>query len=121
MMARVARLTFESVEPISREVALARLRELDGLTRARALVSLAYHDPDWRWVQDLCLRLLNDPDVGMRGIAVLCLGHLARIHGQLDLTRVLPALRRLRDDEEVSARVADAIDDINTFVIRRSR
>jgi hypothetical protein len=42
----------------------------------QGLLSAAYYDPDWRWVQNLN---------GIRSNATMCLGHLARNHGQLDI------------------------------------
>ena len=109
-------MSFEAIEPISRELALERLQKEDGTTRARALVSLAYYDPDWRWVQNLCLELMTDADAGIRATAALCLGHIARIHKMLELDRVLPALHHLQDDPEIGWRVADVIDDIDVFL-----
>jgi hypothetical protein len=44
------------------------------------------------------------------------LGHLARIHGQLDLERVEPRLRELRADPEVAGSAEDALDDIERFM-----
>jgi HEAT repeat protein len=79
-------------------------------------VALAYHDSDVGWVQDLCLSLLADHDPGVRGTAALCLGHLARIHGTLDLHRVVPALKALLNDPEVRGTVMDAMDDIQIFI-----
>jgi len=109
-------MRYEPIEAMSRQAALVLLALDDGPTRARALLALAYFDEDWRWVQELCLELLTDPDAGMRATAALCIGHLARIHKQLDLDRVLPALHVLQDDPEVGWRAADVIGDIDTYI-----
>jgi hypothetical protein len=92
------------------------LQERDGPTRSRALLALALHDEDWRWVQNLSLELINDPDPAMRGTAVLALAHLARIHRKLDLDKVLPELKRLKHDAAISGRVEDALSDIEIFL-----
>jgi hypothetical protein len=55
-----------------------------------ALLIAAYYDPDWRWVQGVCLRFLDDTDVWVKTNAATCLGHIARIHKNLDLELVLP-------------------------------
>jgi hypothetical protein len=109
-------MEYRSVEPLSRAVAIERIRGNDGPTRAAALVSLAFHESDWRWVQDQCLSLFSDGDPGVRATAALCLGHIARIHRRLDLDRVLPALHRLQDDPNAGWQVADVMDDIDTYL-----
>jgi hypothetical protein len=80
-----------------------------------ALVRFAYHDPEWRWVQDTCLQFLDHPDTSVRGVAATCLGHVARIHGRIDGLRVVPALRRLLPIDEVGGPAEDALDDIAIF------
>ncbi len=88
----------------------------DGKTIAEALVGVTYHDPDWRWIQDTCLNLLNHPDAGVRAIAITCLGHVARIHRQLDTERVVPILTRFKSDPQLGGRAEDALDDIAHFL-----
>jgi len=110
---------YEEVLPISRELAELALRTDDEHARIDALLRLAYHDTDWTWVQDQCLRYLDDPNAGVRGMAALCLGHLARIHRRLDVDRVLPILHGLESDPQIGWRVQDALDDIEVFLGRR--
>jgi len=81
-----------------------------------ALLSSAYYDTDWRWVQSNCLRLLDDSPLEIRRIAVTCLGHLARVHRTLDADKVLQKLTALKADPSISGWVEDALDDIRTFV-----
>ncbi|TME29876.1 MAG: hypothetical protein E6I66_10580 [Chloroflexi bacterium] len=107
---------FQKVDPISRETAAKVFTEGGAEARAAALLSLAYHDPDWRWVQNTCLELFGDRSVEVRAMAALCLGHLARIHRSLDLERVLPALESQVDDPVVGPRARDALDDISVFM-----
>jgi hypothetical protein len=83
------------------------------------LLGLTNHDPDWRWVQEQSLALLDHPDQDVRGLAVTCLGHLARIHRALDLDRVIPALRQRSADPAIAERIEDTMDDIETFVTSR--
>jgi hypothetical protein len=81
-----------------------------------ALLSAAYHDPDWRWVQGVCLRFLDHSDVAVRSNAATCLGHIARIHKTLDLELVLPKLLPLKGDAAIRPWVEDALEDIRFFV-----
>lgn len=82
------------------------------------LVNVAFHDPDWRWVQDKCLELAQHPDSAVRQIAATCLGHVARIHQKLDLEKVAPVLNQLLLDSELYVRgcAEDAIGDIKMFM-----
>jgi hypothetical protein len=80
-----------------------------------ALVGLAYHEQDWRWVQSQCLRFLSSADPDVRGLAATCLGHIARILGRVDKELVLPALQPLLTDPQIAGRVEDALEDIRIF------
>ena len=81
-----------------------------------ALLSAAYYDPDWRWVQGLCLRFLDHPATDVRWNAANGLGHIARIHRNLDLELVLPKLLALKEDPSIASSVEDALDDIRHFL-----
>jgi hypothetical protein len=109
---------YEPIPEMTRAEALGMLDGTDGLSRSKALLSLALYDPDWRWVQNLSLKLLDDPDSGLKGTAALALAHLARIHRALDLDVVLPALERLKSDRNIGGRVEDALSDIQIYVKR---
>ena len=107
---------YEEPEAMDRAQAEAVLRDKDSRAACEALVRVALHDPDWAWVQEHCLRLTAAADPEVRGVAATCLGHLARIHGVLGLSRVEPSLRQLRQDPEVRGRADDALDDIKRFM-----
>src|SRR5262249_6457687 len=66
---------YEEPAPIDRDTAVAMLDSGDVEQASRALVGLAFHDPDWRWVQDRCLELLGSADVDaeLHGLAATCL------------------------------------------------
>lgn len=81
-----------------------------------ALVRVALNDPDWRWVQEKCLTFLDSPESDVRRLAVTCLGHLARIHGELDREKVVRLLNNLRHDDQIGGSVEDALEDIEEFV-----
>jgi hypothetical protein len=81
-----------------------------------ALVAVAFHDPDWRWVQDKCLGFTHHSEWALRAIAATCLGHLARIHGTLDFERVKPRLIELMKDPRTRGYAEDAASDIRMFM-----
>ena len=96
-----AELKYVPVRPQDRDSLVAQLASLEPGTIAEALYSAAYHDPDWRWVQGLCLEHLASPHIPVRWAAVTCLGDLAMFHKELDLDLVLPALRKASWDPAI--------------------
>ncbi len=107
---------FQKIEPIEKNVAIQRFRSNDEEAICTALVAVALHEQDWQWVQQSCLEFLDDERAAVRGAAATCLGHIARIHRRLDKERVLAALEVHQYDREVGGRIADALDDIKTFL-----
>ena len=104
--------------PIDREEAERILASEASSERvSETLIRIALHDSDWRWVQTFCLEFLSiSDDLAIQSAAIISLGHLARIHRILNLDLVLPALSFLLDDEMLSGKVSDALDDIRMFV-----
>lgn len=109
-------MTYLEVVPISREEAESAILSDDPDAICNALLQLTYHDPDWQWVQNLCLQFVQYKDMNIRGLAVTCLGHLARIHGVLNTEKVVPILKDLRHDSDIGGKVEDALDDIQMFI-----
>ncbi|MBI4051533.1 MAG: hypothetical protein HY400_03415 [Elusimicrobia bacterium] len=112
-------IRFQKVRPIKRLQAETALRSGKRKTICDALVRIAFHESDWQWVQTQCLDLLRHPDPEVRGTAATCLGHIVRIHKQLDLSLVQNALEQLTRDPEVGGRAQDALDDIQTYLKKR--
>ena len=81
-----------------------------------ALLSAAFYDPDWKWIQTTCLRFLDHPKTDVRWNAATCLGHVARIHRKLDVEIVVPKLMSLKADAAIAPNVEDALDDIRWFL-----
>ena len=109
-------MRFQEVTPISREQALTAFASNEVEAICDALIRITYHDPDWHWVQEQCVMFAEFPDVDVRGLAVTCLGHLARIHRRLNVKEVSPLLESLLNDPDVAPRVVDTIDDIKMFI-----
>ena len=61
--------------------------------------------------------MANDSDDDISGLALTCLGHLARTNGKIDKNIVIPFLKEkvLNSNKMVSSRAEDALDDINMF------
>jgi hypothetical protein len=78
--------------------------------------SVLYGEGDWKELQELYLGLLEHEDRQVRALAATCLGHLARVYGQLDEDRVVPALRSRRSTPHVGGAVTTALEDIELFL-----
>ena len=82
-----------------------------------AMVGCALHgDGDWKEAQDLYLALLDHDDRQVQALAATCLGHLARVYGQLDEDLVVAALRKVRARPHISGTAGNALQDIELFL-----
>lgn len=99
----------------SRERELSLLQSGNDEISTRALLAITFNDNDWKWVQDLCLDLINHPNNTISFLAVTCLGHLARIHKQIEKDKVVNVLQSKTKDKELTGRIEDAINDIEMF------
>ncbi|MER5262288.1 hypothetical protein ABTZ99_09435 [Actinosynnema sp. NPDC002837] len=81
-----------------------------------ALLELTYDDPDGDWVEPILLEHLSPQyDIRLRLLAATCLGHLARIHGKITRSTVVPTLHALLSDPVLGGTAEDALGDINWF------
>ncbi len=107
---------YQEISPISRSEAEALIRSGRSDAVPVALIRLAYYDPDWRWVQDLCIGLSNHKDKWVRRACVACFSHLARIHGNIEREKVNPVLTRLLDAPDVRGEAQDTIEELKAFL-----
>lgn len=114
-------LTYEEPLPLGRMDLQNALDENRFKDAVDALLGLTYHDSDWHWLQTKCLSLLDHHDSGVRGMAALCLGHVATFHHDLNLEVVVPRLREFENDPYAGFRASDALDDIDAAFRIRSR
>lgn len=110
------RLKYSGIEPITRQEAEVAFASGSATEICRALIRVVYHDPDWRWLQEKCIQFSKHHDSKVAGLAVTCFGHIARIHRELDVDRVMRILNELRNNPEIAGRVSDALDDINLYL-----
>lgn len=109
-------MKYHEIFPMGRPELEALMESGNENAIVEALLSAAYFDPDWRWVQGTCLRFLDHTDAGVRANAATCLGHIARIHKNLDLDVVLPKLSSLKGDVATRPWIEDALEDIHFFL-----
>jgi hypothetical protein len=115
---KMSKLEYQHVLPVYKEAA-ARAFELGPPSEIIAcLLGAAYHEHDWRWVQDKCLFFLSNSNQDVRQTAVVCLEHLARIHGVLDEEIVVSALAPLKNDPIIGGQVEDTLEGIAWWLHR---
>lgn len=114
-------MKYEPIEPISKEKAEVIFNSGEAHEIEKALTRLAYHYKNWRWVQAKCLFYVENGNDGLQQTAILCLGHLARIHRQLDLEIVIPLLEKLKSQNNLQGQIEDALDDIDIYTSRSNK
>ena len=103
-------------EPITRADAEAAFQSGDGPTIVNALLRLSLAGPDRQYAEECAIRHIAHRDVWVRRNAATSLGHIARITGELNLDRAMPALVSLLADAEVFGYADDALRDVEHFL-----
>src|SRR5688572_23858792 len=109
-------MEYHEVDPISREEALTAFASNDPELVCTTLVQVAYYDPDWQWVQEQCINFTKHPNLDICGLAVTCLGHIARIHRTLEIDKVLPILKELYKNPKIAGLIDDTLDDFEIYL-----
>lgn len=92
-----------------------RLNSQDKKIATDALLYLTFNIDDFDWVQDICIEMVDNKDEDISGLAITCIGHLAKIYSKIDRKKVLPVLSEKAKDNRFTGRVEDALDDIEMF------
>jgi hypothetical protein len=88
----------------------------DDVEHLRTLpIDLGFNHENWRFIQDICVRLSEHRDSWVRSNSLLGLSYAARFRGKVEKNVVKPVLLRALMDRDlrVAAVAQDAIDDIN--------
>jgi hypothetical protein len=109
---------FENPTYLGKAAAIEQLASASASDRGNAIVALALNETDGEWALERCAEMAKDADANVRRLAAVCLGHLARLHRDLDPSGFAPAFRRLAadPDPDVQEGVQDAADDLRTFL-----
>ena len=113
-----ANLIYEAVEPLDWSKTYKSLLSDDIEAMVRAVLTISWQD-DWQYAQDVCFKFArhNDPDVSR--ISVIGLGHIARIHGMIDLESVLELAAEINVRGRHVGELDDMLSDIMVYVARR--
>lgn len=105
---------YEEIKKIDKQEFSRLVNQGSSSDLCEALVRGVHHIDDHEWYLENCVLFLQHPDPEVRGAAVACIGHIARLGGG-DKSELLRALEPLLNDAELEGRVEDAIDDITIF------
>jgi hypothetical protein len=83
----------------------------------RLPLSVGMNHPNWKYAQNLCVKLSKHEDARVRSNAVLGFAYIARTKGMLEKNIVKPiVLKELNENKEYGWRITDSINDINLFM-----
>ena len=112
----MTKMKYESPGVWSKEDAARVFSGHDNVKIPDALLGIVNSVGDYEWVVDQCLSFLDSKDEWVAKTAIICLGHIARIHRKIDRKKVIPALEKAALRDELSENVENALEDIEMFV-----
>lgn len=87
------------------------------MEKCRVLLSALSDIEDWRWLQELYLKYALDQNDSIAGLSITCIGHIARIHQNIDLPRVHKVFQYISETRpNLKGRIKDSLDDISAFI-----
>ena len=87
------------------------------MKKCRTLLSALSDIEDWRWLQELYLRYAIDQNDSIAGLSITCIGHIARIHQNIDLPRVHKVFQHISETRpNLRGRIEDSLYDISAFI-----
>ncbi len=108
---------YRDIDPITRAEAGAVLERDDPDELRVAVLAVALHEEDRAVAEAYALRLATHPHAGVRGCAVMGLGHIARLFGALSPDARAVVWAALEDtDDHVRSYARNASDDVEIFV-----
>lgn len=108
------------VDPAWRADLMAEVASGDVPRATEALLSLVNYESDRSWIEGVLLGVIDgDFDLQIRQLAVICLGHVARIHRAIS-DDVVSRLKEMQSNPSFSSRANNALEDVGIFV-QRSR
>ena len=109
---------YEAIRELSREEVEEVESRNDPAELLYAVLSIALYDGDAGFAETFCLRYSDHENFNVRGNAILGFGHIARIHGRLNESKVKPVIiAALSDaDDYVRGQANGAKDDTEWFL-----
>lgn len=114
-MDKLNSVIYENPRSIAKEAAEAILLKGNSSEMCSALISIALYEKDLSWAQDLVFPNFLSTNKDIAQAAITSVGHLARLHGQIDLDRLNFLLERMIYKAELSGNIEDMFNDIEVF------
>ena len=107
--------SYREPQPISEKEVFDAIRQDDVERLMRIPIELGFHHDDWRFIQDISIRLSDHADPRVRRNSLFGIEYAARFKGRVEKNVVKPVLlRALNDpDGEVSDMARETIDAVN--------
>jgi len=114
----IEKLSYDEPRKLSRETVVALLSSDKTDDVEKGLVSMVFYDTDLDFVLEQLFKHAKSQRSGIRGTAVLCLGHAARIHRSLPIEPTAGIVKAALADsnEYVRGHAHSAAEDIEMFV-----
>jgi hypothetical protein len=106
----MTKLVYRKPQAVSDREAIDAMAQ-DDIKRLRTLpIDLGFNHENWRFIQDICVRLADHRDAWVRANALLGLEYAARFRGHVEKNIVKPVLlRALRDPNALVAGTASEV------------
>lgn len=87
---------------------------------SKMLVGVAFNEKDLAFAYGIICNYLNHDDEQITGLAIICLAHLARIHGHVPEVQTINFLRNIINSNRgkiniIKGRICDAIGDFSIY------
>lgn len=108
-------LIYEEPQPITEKEVFEAIANDDVEKLMMIPIELGFHHDNWRFIQDISVRLSEHADFRVRANALFGIEYAARFKGKVEKNIVKPVLlRALKDpNQEVSERAEDTIAEVN--------
>ncbi len=85
---------------------------------ALMVLSVALYSDNFEYAENFCIQLSNHKHFNVRGNAIQGFGHIARIHGKLNKSKIKPIIENAlkNKNEYVHGNAVDAKDDTELFL-----
>lgn len=94
-------------------MAMLNSNNIEDITNA--LLYMTFTIEDFEWIQKKCMEMVQHKNPDISGLAITCLGHVARIYGKINI-ETIDFLKNQLMHSTLAGRAQDALDDIEIFV-----
>ncbi|MBK1791003.1 hypothetical protein [Persicirhabdus sediminis] len=108
-------LIYEEPKPITEKEVFEAIEKNDVERLLMIPIELGFHHDNWRFIQDISVRLSEHSDPSVRANSLFGIEYAARFKGRIEKNIVKPVLLRALADEvpQVSHRAEETIEAIN--------